>query len=169
VPVPRARVQVRFKRPDFSFHGVGYHDLNRGDGRLEAAFSRWSWARFHAPERTIVLYTTRTVTGERRSLLVDARDAAPASQRMARPIEAVLGDERKAGWGLTLPEWFELGSLRCQPRALVETSPFYARYLGALRENGAPLATGVGEHLDLDRFRARGIQFLLRFKTRRTA
>jgi carotenoid 1,2-hydratase len=172
VPIPRARVKVRFKKPGFEFDGTGYHDMNRGDGRLEAAFSRWSWARFHAPGkegRTIVLYAARTVSGQRRSLIVDARDGAPPSERVARVVEARLGDERKAGWGLTLPEWFELGPLRATPESLVESSPFYARYLGALSENGAPIARGVGEHLDLDRFRARGIQFLLRFKTRRTA
>ena len=45
VIVPRGRVRVRFSRPGFEFEGVGYHDLNQGDSRLEAAFSRWSWAR----------------------------------------------------------------------------------------------------------------------------
>jgi carotenoid 1,2-hydratase len=169
VPVPRARVQVRFTKPDFSFDGVGYHDINRGDGRLEAAFSRWSWARFHDRERTIILYSTRSCTGARRALLVDARDAASEAERAPRAVEAIAGEEKRAGWGLTLPSWFELGAFRCEPRALVESAPFYARYLGALSERGTPLATGVGEHLDLDRFRARAIQFLLRFKMRRAA
>ena len=65
VLVPRARVRVRFTRPKLEFEGVGYHDINDGDSRLEAAFSRWSWARFHEGERTVVLYSARERSGRR--------------------------------------------------------------------------------------------------------
>src|SRR5262249_20208215 len=75
VVVPRGRVGVRFSRPDFAFDGVGYHDVNEGDGRLETAFSRWSWARFHEGDRTVVLYAARERAGGARALVVDARDA----------------------------------------------------------------------------------------------
>ena len=49
---------------------------------------------------------------------------------------------------------------------MIETSPFYGRYLATFREDGQPLGTGMGEFLDLDRFRQPKIQFLLRFKSR---
>ena len=105
-------------------------------------------------------------------MLVDARDGDVASQRATHEVAAAIdGPLRRAGWGLQLPAWFTLkdGSLRCEPRQFLETAPFYARYVGALQENGKPLATGMGEYLDLDRFSGRGIQFLLRFKTRKVS
>jgi carotenoid 1,2-hydratase len=167
VVMPRARVRVRFARPDFNFDGVGYHDVNHGEGRLEDAFAKWSWARFHTGERTVVLYAAEERCGRRRALVVDgdgqARDVAPAGE----------GEPRRVGWGLSLPAWFALpsatGTLRCAPTQMVEVAPFYARYLGTLTDGAGPVVTGLGEHLDLDRFRDRGVQFLLRFKTRRVS
>ena len=185
VPVPRARFRVAFERPDFTFEGTGYHDVNRGAGRLEHAFSRWSWARFHAGARTVVLYATRDRAGGSRGLVVDARDGE-SSPRAAQPGSALFAPERAVGWGpdegrgrrrrfmwgLRLPSSFGVDAdraFRCAPQSMLDVAPFYARYVGALSDESGPIATGIGEHLDLDRFSARGIQFLLRFKTRRVS
>jgi carotenoid 1,2-hydratase len=165
---PRARVRVRLSRPAIAFEGDGYHDINYGDGRLEDAFHAWSWARFHDGARTTILYALRPRAGAPRALLVDARDGdAPAP---ARPAALTLGPPRRAGWGLALPSQYTLAPggappLTCAPTALWQVAPFYARYAAALGD-GARRVTGLGEHLDLDRFRGPGIQFLLRFKTR---
>lgn len=171
VPMPRARVRVAFDKPRLSFEGTGYHDYNRGEGRLESAFSRWSWARFHAGERTLVLYAMKERDGAEQALLVDSRrdDALPDDAPLVVPAKE--GPPRDAGWGLRVPAWFEVdrggGPLRCEPKELLEVAPFYARYVATLSDGDTPLATGMGEYLDLDRFRSRWIQFLLRFKTRR--
>ena len=171
VPMPRARVKVHFTKPAFRFEGTGYHDLNRGDGRLEAAFSRWSWARFHVGDRTLVLYALKELGGESQALLVDSRcdDVLPDDASLL--VAATEGPPRKAGWGLVLPSWFEVdrggAPLRAEPTQLLESAPFYARYVATLSDGKNTLATGLGEYLDLDRFRSPGIQFLLRFKTRR--
>jgi carotenoid 1,2-hydratase len=170
VPVPRARARVRFSRPAFAFDGIGYHDVNEGDGRLEAAFSRWSWARFHRGDRTTVLYALRERHGAARAFVVDARDGDDArATREVRP--GPDGASRPNGWGLRLPTRFDVvdGALGAEPLRPLETAPFYARYLARLSEGGRPVATGLGEYLDLDRFRGRGVQFLLRFKTRRVS
>jgi carotenoid 1,2-hydratase len=168
VPMPRARVRVAMERPAFSFEGTGYHDLNRGDGRLEAAFSRWSWARFHPAERerTVILYSVRDRRGAPWALHVDTAQAD-----VPRPMDASHdGPLRRAPWGLTLPRWFSVGDhLRCTPHDLLEAAPFYARYTGELTDGDGRVARGVGEYLDLDRFRGRGTQFLLRFKTRKVS
>ncbi|MDB4969894.1 MAG: hypothetical protein JWN44_5583 [Myxococcales bacterium] len=177
VQVPRARVRVRFERPSFSFDGVGYHDLNAGDGRLERAFSSWSWARFHAADRTTIIYATHERSGAARACVVDARDDEAAVVRPATLLPE--GERMRLPWGLRMPRWFAVDDggrvLRCQPTRLYESAPFYARYaarLGDGRGDGQgddrPAPTGVGEYLDLDRFRDRGVQFLLRFKMRRT-
>jgi carotenoid 1,2-hydratase len=167
VPSPRARVKVRFERPRFSFDGIGYHDVNRGDGRLEDAFARWSWARFHPRDderRTLVLYSVRDRAGGQRALLVDTGEGGPA-----HAVDGREGPSRDAGWGLSVPRWFDAGGFRCEPGELLERAPFYARYRAGLSRDGVTLATGLGEHLDLDRFRGRGVQFLLRFKTRKVS
>lgn len=172
--MPRARARVRFTRPDWSFDGVGYHDVNHGDGRLERAFSSWSWARFHDAARTTILYALHERDRPARALVVDARDNRPAIVQPALLLPE--GERRRAPWGLPLPRWFALDSegatLRCSVGRLYEASPFYARYQAALAVRGGAEpreARGVGEYLDLDRFDSRGIQFLLRFKTRRSS
>jgi carotenoid 1,2-hydratase len=170
VPMPRARARVRFSRPAFSFDGVGYHDINDGDGRLESAFSEWSWARFHAGDRTRVLYALRERAGRRRAWLVDARDGDAA--RATREVTAgPPGAPGASAWGLRLPMRFAVvdgaRALDAEPLARLEEAPFYARYLARLSDGDTAL--GLGEYLDLDRFRGRGVQFLLRFKTRRVS
>jgi carotenoid 1,2-hydratase len=171
--MPRARARVRFTRPDWSFDGVGYHDFNQGDGRLERAFSSWSWARFHDADRTTILYALHERDRPARALIVDARDNQAATARPALLLPE--GEPRRAPWGLPLPRWFALESdgvtWRCGAGRLYEASPFYARYAATLGVRGrgeAREVSGVGEYLDLDRFASRGIQFLLRFKTRRS-
>jgi carotenoid 1,2-hydratase len=192
VLVPRARVRVRFTRPHFVFDGVGYHDVNAGDGRLERTFSSWSWARFHQANRTIIVYATHQRSGASRALVVDAHDGAPAAARPAALLPE--GERAPLPWGLAMPRWFAVDdgghALRCRPTRLYEAAPFYARYAATLEtpettpdhrpdktpdhrpdktpDNGnVRRVTGVGEYLDLDRFAERGVQFLLRFKMRR--
>jgi carotenoid 1,2-hydratase len=169
--LPRARVRVRFRRPALAFDGIGYHDVNFGDGRLERAFSSWSWARFHQRARTTILYALHERSGAARGLVVDAGDAAPASVRAATLLPE--GEALAAPWGLSLPRWFAVDdggtTRRCRAGRLLEAAPFYARYVAALGGNEHDGAVdGVGEYLDLDRFASPAVQFLLRFKTRRT-
>jgi carotenoid 1,2-hydratase len=168
----RARVRVRFTRPAFSFDGVGYHDVNAGDGRLERAFASWSWARFHHDERTTIVYATHERAGGARAFVVDARDDEPASARTATLLPE--GERRRAPWGLWVPRWFAVDdggrTLRCAPTRILEATPFYARYEARLGGDVSAITDGrpgVGEFLDLDRFCDRSVQFLLRFKMRR--
>ena len=81
------------------------------------------------------------------------------------------GELRGVGWGLELPGWFSVkeGSriLRCDPDQFLQVAPFYTRYSARLSDGERELARGMGEYLDLDRFASPGVQFLLRFKTRR--
>jgi carotenoid 1,2-hydratase len=167
VEMPRARVEVRFDRPGFCFDGIGYHDANRGEGRLEDTFARWSWARFHGRDQTTILYSIRQHDGLERAFFA-------ASGMVPREVTASpSGELQKIGWGLSLPRSFSVGTgegggtMRCHVTAPLERAPFYARYLAQLETDGAAPVAGLGEYLDLDRFRSQGRQFLLRFKTRR--
>jgi carotenoid 1,2-hydratase len=164
---PRARFRLRLERPHLAFDGIGYHDVNAGPTRLEDAFASWSWARFHDRDRTVVAYAVRDRQARPSGFIAEASDAG------TRRVAAALSDgpPRRAGWGLVLPTRFTLtpdgGVPRiCTPTELWDAAPFYARYAATLDEDGRRL-DGMGEHLDLERFSGRGIQFLLRFKTRR--
>lgn len=163
VRAPRARVRADFARPTFHLDALGYHDRNHGEGRLEDSFSRWGWARFHGPRATTVVYSTVARDGRRHALLACA-EGEDRSAPIAVPA-APEGAPRKLPWGLLLPARFGAGDLSVEPGALLETAPFYARYQALLHGAGPPLP-GVGEHLDLDRFRSRTIQFLMRYKIR---
>ena len=163
--MPRARVEASFERPGWKMQGLGYHDVNRGTSRLEESFSRWSWARFHCPDRTLVLYSVAGVGGDRGTLVLDSTaSASPVSVP-----ELVEGPMGSVGWGLRLPGWFGPSGdgPRARPDVPIDVAPFYARYLATLSQDGRPLGRGLGEYLDLERFRRREIQFLLQFKTRK--
>jgi carotenoid 1,2-hydratase len=185
--IPHGRVRVRFRKPALAFDGVGYHDVNVGDGRLERAFASWSWGRFHAPfndgPRTTIVYALHERGGGSRGLVVTAGERGPASVRAATLLPE--GERVPAPWGLALPRWYALEAggttLRCRAGRLLEAAPFYARYQAALqvtepRGGGGGGGggggsernlAGVGEYLDLDRFASPAIQFLLRFKMRK--
>ena len=153
VAMPRARVKVDFGKLGFSFEGSGYHDLNQGDGRLEDAFSRWSWARFHHDGETRVFYSTRDRQDRHRALLAAGRADLVIPEESSSAAEGPL---RRVGWGLSIPSWFSVGDghTRCVVGRLLERSPFYARYEAELVDGQRTIARGVGEHLDLDRFRS---------------
>jgi hypothetical protein len=67
---------------------------------------------------------------------------------------------------LGVPAHFSVGAAACErlPAGQLQDAPFYARYVARLRDaTGRYL--GVGEYLDLDRFRQPAVQRLLAFKT----
>jgi carotenoid 1,2-hydratase len=171
VVAPRARFRLRLERPRLAFEGIGYHDINAGNARLERAFASWSWARCHDRNRTVIGYAVRARGGATGGFIAEASDRAVGCR------EAGLSDgaARRAGWGLSIPSQFTLTAgdgarLVCTPTRIWDVAPFYARYAATFdegRDGVGGAIDGMGEHLDLGRFDRRGIQFLLRFKTRR--
>ncbi len=161
VIMPRARVHVTGARPEEAWQGDGYHDANWGEGRLEAAFCGWSWARFHDGPHDIVLYRIVARSGLARAFLRDSRVDAKIHEVATLPE----GETLSSRWGLRMPRSFVAGDVVCRTGALLEQAPFYARYRAHAEVRGQALV-GIGEHLDLDRFGHPFVQFLLRFKTR---
>jgi carotenoid 1,2-hydratase len=164
VLTPRARVRARFTAPAFELDAPGYHDRNWGDGRLEDAFSRWGWARFHGETSTSVVYSFVDRAGRRRALTAHATDADPGAPVEAPPLAELA--PRRIAWGMEIPSQFGVANMSVEPTSLLEQAPFYARYRARLA-GGPDVSEGMGEWLDLDKFRSRWNQFLLRFKTRR--
>lgn len=168
VMAPRARVRADMRHPTFTLDAIGYHDRNHGEGRLEDTFSRWGWARFHGRAGTTVLYALTERDGRRRAFALRAPDgdqgAAPVT--LTDPIDHDHAGVR-LGWGLRGPARFGVDALACELGAPFEQAPFYARFFGRLTGcEAAGDERGMGEWLDLDRFRSRVIQTMLRFKMR---
>jgi hypothetical protein len=166
-----ADVDLRIGGRPLRFTGAAYHDGNFGAGRLERAFSRWSWA--HGTDaragRAVVLYEVAWRGGGGRGLLLDEDGGVRVVPGPSPGTAAAAGPAVPGPRWLRVPSAFRVGDWRCarQPGALLD-APFYARYRARLeRDGGGAAYEGVGEYLDLERFSSRGIQFLLRFKTRR--
>ncbi len=177
----RARVELTLGQVPLRFEGRAYHDGNYGTGRLESTFSRWGWAHGGAEgveKPAVVLYRTCFSDGGGRSVAL-RREGGRMSLQAAEETAGGPGFTDGPGdflW-MPVPASFQAHGQTCErlPGALLDT-PFYARF--PVRFPDAPkkddsfggpsqALTGFGEYLDLRRFRSRGIQFLLRYKTRR--
>jgi hypothetical protein len=146
--------------------------MNYGAGRLERTFSRWSWAHGSAGGRSVVAYRVSWLAGGGRSVAVRQGPGQAARSRGG------LGDavDRPARGGgflwLPVPRRFAAGDLLCERAAdgCLLDAPFYARYRATITDQGEPGAAryeGVGEYLDLTRFRRPAVQFLLGYRTYR--
>lgn len=179
-----AQVDLVFGQTRHRFAGTAYCDRNFGSGRLEDTFSRWCWAHgFAAPggagahdgdgPAALVLYDALARSGVRRRIAVRAEGGAAAPEIFVTDDVtcAPAGEARPRDdflW-LRAPAGFHAGRYACRrvPGGGLEDTPFYARFAAELGEPGRAPLLGVGEYLDLDRFRGRALQHMLRYKTRR--
>jgi carotenoid 1,2-hydratase len=160
---PHARVKVDLAQPELRFRGHAYHDANHGDAPLESSFGSWSWCRAPLEEGTAVLYDTTDLTGVTRLQgWLFRRDGGTETidPRDFRVLET-------ASWGIErLVRTESAASTRVV--STLEASPFYARSLVQLRLCGQTV-TAFHESLDMTRFAARWVQFLLPWRIRREA
>jgi hypothetical protein len=175
---PRAAATVELSLDDerFAYSGLAYCDRNYGWGRLEDAFSRWGWAHgFSAPDpsEAVIVYRTTPRWGPGRQLSVhypDPADLPAVVSTDTAPDQAESPPPPEGLWRLRVPEQFAAGGYTCQrlTGGTMEDTPFYSRF--AVRIAKAAPATssflGVGEFLDLERFRRPQLQYLLQYKTR---
>jgi carotenoid 1,2-hydratase len=187
-PRAAATVELTLGEQRIAYAGHCYCDRNYGYGRLEDTFSRWGWAHgFTAlaghgegdgegDDGAVIVYRTTDRRGHGRQLSVEYHDRP-------RPFEVVCtdtGPDASRGgpaapaeglWRLRVPAEFAAGPYTCRrlPDGMMEDTPFYARFAVELRRQAPAGAAvrGVGEFLDLQRFRRPQLQYLLRYKTRR--
>ncbi|MCO4764540.1 MAG: carotenoid 1,2-hydratase [Myxococcales bacterium] len=157
-PASRAHVSIE-GGPSFS--GPAYVDENAGNEGLERGFKRWNWSRMPCPEGTTVLYDVETRAGERlRQGHIYGHDG---SVRPLDPQGAVaLGS---GGWMVPRQTRVLSGGSAAVERTMV-AAPFYARSLLRVQSGGAN-SIAVHETLDMDRFEAPWVRFLLPWRIRR--
>lgn len=157
---PRARVEVRLAQPRLAWDGIGYLDCNRGDAPLEDAFRRWTWSRAQLSLGTAVLYDIVRRDGSRFAF---ALRFEPGGAVAALPLAAPARLPRTF-WGIERTANFD-APVRLV--ATLEDTPFYARSLLRAQLAGEEV-TAIHEALDLDRFRARWVKWLLGFRMLRS-
>lgn len=160
---PLASVDVTFGKPELSWRGRAYVDMNRGTEPLEKGFRRWSWSRAEAGETTKILYDAEPRLGERRTLALTYRRDGTIAMSEAPPRQALP----RTGWLVGRDTRAEPARPAHILRTLEDT-PFYNRSMIA-QGTGSDESRAVHESVDLDRFRSRWVQVLLPFKMPRLA
>lgn len=123
----------------------------------------------------LIVYNAVLTTGHSRQLCVRYGDSGGPpevlSSELAPSSGALTTVDRDLFW-LPVPRLFSAGPYTCRrlTGGTLEDTPFYARFAVHIDwtapGTAAPAFAGVGEYLDLDRFRRRSLQYLLRYKTR---
>jgi len=156
---PHAQLSVALDRPGLTFRGEGYHDTNLGSEPLEQAFRSWSWSRTPRPDGVWVTYDCKLRDGSAhpRAWRFDQGRGVPVE--LEQPVHRLP----KTLWRLC-PSLRAPGSVSVAQ--VLEDTPFYSRHLLHSQVDGQS-ALAISESRDLDRFRRRWVQTLLRFRTRR--
>ena len=156
---PCARIEVRMQAPHGQWQGRAYHDVNWGHEPLSQGFAGWSWQRLWHQEGTLVQYITQPRDAEPQHLSHLYRFDG-SQQRMPPLAPHALPPTR---WGLQRRTAGQAHEVR-----RMEDTPFYSRSQIEV-SLGHERLRGMHEQLDLDRFDAPWVQFLLPFRMRRTA
>jgi carotenoid 1,2-hydratase len=163
--VPSGHAEVELEAPSARFTGRAYVDANRGDGSLEAAFRRWRWMRVDHPAGPHITYA-----GERRDGTAFAHALALDAASHATPWAVTERALPRTRWGVARPADLPREAHDVRVTTLLD-APFYARSRLAWRESiaGADASLNVvamHESVDLDRFDAGWVRFLLPFRMR---
>jgi carotenoid 1,2-hydratase len=157
---PCGRVTVDFIKPQLSWSGNAYHDMNWGEEPLEQAFKRWTWLRANTLRGTEVLYDLERKDGSRFSFgqCFENGEINVRSVPASRPL-------RRGIWGMNRDVPSE-----APPRliATLEDTPFYTRNHVGLTLDGVH-CEAIHESLSMDRFVIPTVQMMLPFRMPRFA
>ena len=157
---PHARVTVEFEKPDLSWSGAGYHDMNWGEEPLEQGFKKWTWLRAKTQAGTHVLYDVERRDGSNFSFGSCFKDGL-AIERDVPPAY----DLGRGFWGMARTVHSE-----AKPRLIstLEDAPFYTRNHVQMTLDHVP-CEAFHESLSLDRFVNPIVQMMLPFRMPRRA
>lgn len=158
-----ARIEVDFPKPGLRWSGHGYLDSNEGDEPIELPFKDWDWSRADQPDGSCsVIYDVRQRDG-RENLLAHSYCPDGRIEAFEPPGRRPLG---ATGWRIQRQLRYE-GS---PPEHLqtLEDTPFYARSMAHLRQNGATMPL-MHETLDVNRLVSPVVQWMLPWRMPRRA
>lgn len=157
--MPRAKMTGRinllqngFVKKEYQMEGAGYHDHNLGDRPMKQDFIDWYWGRVHFEQATLVYYVMNRHEGQEHRAWLISRDG----RRLLYTPELVkLQSRRTTGFLLRPARRLRFGDeeldLQIHHRTIIDSGPFYCRYLSrALLVHpafGTMQATGIGEYI----------------------
>lgn len=153
---PLAHAEVILEAPQLRFAGPAYHDVNHGDAPLEQHFCSWDWSRTTHADAATVLYDTQLRTGD--ALRFGRRFTADGQMIDVDPPKA--HDLGRTGWRMPRHTRTAPDTPVAVQRTLVD-APFYSRSWLTVGPDHT-----IHESVDLDRFSAGWVRFLLPFKMR---
>jgi len=153
---PVARVEAVFEKPNLSWSGTGYHDMNWGSVPLEESFSSWFWSRAATRNGAHIVYDRTLRDGSSAGFALEI-DHAGLAREIPLPKPISLGTTL---WQMRRPA---RADHPVRVEATLEDSPFYTRSL-IRTELGGEEVDVFHESLSLDRFRNPMIQAMLPFK-----
>jgi carotenoid 1,2-hydratase len=156
---PNSAVKVNLKRPDLSWNGQAYVDMNWGRQPLEDDIDYWCWSRHHTGNATTIHYDVHHK---------DSDIEAPPDDSIAVAItDNQLSQVAEAGCRRALPrtKWRMPRHVRsAQGNAAVERTledtPFYSRSL-ITTETNREAGSGIHESVSLVRFCQPVVQAML--------
>lgn len=144
-----------------AFAGRGYHDHNYDPSPMIRAINRWHWGRCWRGDRMLIYYRNEPFPGRPGAFSFGAVFDGAQPQLVTDAVEVAFEAQRRNWLGLkyphrlrvTLPETGEVWTIR--QRHMVDSGPFYVRFLSGPGTEADGDAHGVSETLDGVRLRRR--------------
>lgn len=149
---PVADIEIDLSSPNWRWSGSGYFDTNSGAEPLDAGFRRWSWNRSAHQQVCRTDYVVEQRDGEQRFTSLRFETDGTVSELELPPQI----DLKKGLWRV---HRHAFAAHRPTSIRDLEDTPFYTRSLLKYGDRH-----DMHEFLDLDRFRAGWVRFLLPFR-----
>jgi carotenoid 1,2-hydratase len=176
-PRRRARVHVTLREEgapvlEHTFEGWAYTDRNGGKHAMQEDFRDWYWGRIHAPDRTVVYLATPNASTP--FLFVGHVLTGSSVLEKWSNVNITLSDYRPTIMGLWAATSIRLDG-ECDNRtnyvvarrhSVLDSGPFYSRYLARFEVNGVKAGMGIAEYMDVRRLGAPWIRPFLRLPWR---
>ncbi|MCS7078904.1 MAG: hypothetical protein NZ585_02480 [Chloracidobacterium sp.] len=158
-----------------TFTGRGYHDHNYDTVPMLRAINRWHWGRCWRGDRMLIYYRNEPFPGQPGAFSFGAVFDGAQPQLVTDAIEVVFEAQRRNWLGLkyphhlriTLPATGETWTIRQQ--YMVDSGPFYVRFLSGPGTESNGNTYGVSETLDGVRLRRRIFRPMINTRIQRPA
>jgi carotenoid 1,2-hydratase len=144
-----------------NFYGSGYHDHNLDSQPMTRAINRWHWGRCWVDRRMLVYYHNVPFPGEGAPFNCGVLFEDDRPKLLTDRLTIHVESQRRNWLGLQYPDRIHLRLPEAtdewivERRHMVDSGPFYVRFLSGVRSGGAFAQTGHGVSETLDGVRLR--------------
>ena len=158
-------------KKESQLQGLGYHDHNLGDRPMKQDFLDWYWGRVHFEQATLVYYVMNGHQGQEHRAWLISRDSR---RLLYTPELKKMHGRRVTGFLLRPARRLRFGDeevdLQIEHRRVVDSGPFYCRYLSRATlvhpALGSMQAAGIGEYIKPGRIYSKRFWALVHMRLR---